>query len=174
LKLFETSLIVIGWRRRAFHKYFESEDNYTEFHKKAHRLLEAPTITITRKLQEMIEDWLRNDLQETRAADWWRDYCCGEHGNYTNATAGYVGNNKSSDIESNWKYMRRDTVGTAGGNKRVAMRVFGPSLTQFMSDNSKRHADKILVAETGAHRYPMLPTCGARSRNLTLCVCCFC
>jgi hypothetical protein len=106
----------------------------------------------------MIEDWLRNDLKETRAADWWRDYWCGEHGNYTNATAGYVGNNKSSGIESNWKYMRRDTVGTAGGNKRVSMRVFGPSLTQFMPDNSKRHADKILIAETGAHRFPMLPT----------------
>ena len=132
MKLFETSLIGIGWRKRSFRKYFESEDNCTEFHKKAHRLLEAPTIAITRKLQDMIEDWLRNDLKETRAADWWRDYWCGEHGNYTNATAGYVGNNKSSGIESHWIYMRRDTVGSAGSNKRVAMRVFGPSLTQYM------------------------------------------
>jgi hypothetical protein len=81
LKLFETCLIGIGWRKRSFRKYFVSEDNYTEFHKKAHRLLEAPTIAITRKLQDMIEDWLRNDLEETRAADWWRDYWTGEHGN---------------------------------------------------------------------------------------------
>ena len=147
----------IGWRKRSFRKYFDSEDNYTEFHKKAHRLLEAPTIAITRKLQDMIEDWLRNDLKETRAADWWRDYWCGEHGNYTNATAGYVGNNKSISIESNWKYMRRDTIGSAGSNKRVSMRVFGPSLTQYVSDNSKRHADKIIVPATGAHRFPMLP-----------------
>ena len=101
---------------------------------------------------------MRNELQETRAADWWRDYWCGEHGSYTNATAGYVGNNKSVSIESNWKYMRRDTIGSAGSNKRVAMRVFGPSLTQYISDNSKRHADKIVVPETGAHRFPMLPT----------------
>ncbi len=42
-----------------------------------HRLLEAPTIAITRKLQDMIEDWLRNDLEETLAADWWRDYWTG-------------------------------------------------------------------------------------------------
>ncbi len=27
-----------------------------------------------------------------------------------------------------------------------------------MSDNSKRHAEKIMLAETGAHRFPMLPT----------------
>ncbi len=67
-------MIGIGWRKRAFCKYFDSEENYTEFHKKAHRLLEAPTGAITRKLQDMIEDWLRNVLKETRASDWWRDY----------------------------------------------------------------------------------------------------
>ncbi len=135
MKLFETCFIGIGWRRRAFRKYFDSEDNYTEFHKRTSRLLEAPTIAITRKLQDMIEDWLRDELKERRDADWWRDYWCGEHGNYTNATAGYVGNNKSVSIESNWKYMRRDTIGSAGSNKRVSMRVFGPSLTQYVSDN---------------------------------------
>ncbi len=100
---------------------------------------------------------MRNDLKEKQAADWWRDYWCGEHGNYTNATAGYVANNKSTGIESNWRYMRRDTVGSAGSNKRISMRVFGPSLTQYISDNSKRHADKLLLP-TRAHRFPMLPT----------------
>ncbi len=33
----------------------------------------------------------------------------------------------------------------------------GQSLTQYVSDNSKRHADKILLP-TGAHRFPILPT----------------
>ena len=123
----------------------------------AHRLLEAPTVAITRMLQDLIEDWLRYELGETRAADWWRDYWTGEHGNYTNATAGYVGNNKSTGIESHWRYMKRDTIGNAGCNKRISVRVFGPSLTQYVSDSSKRHADKILLP-TGAHRFPVLPT----------------
>jgi hypothetical protein len=105
----------------------------------------------------MIEDWLRSVLKETRAADWWRDYWCCELGNYTNATAGYVGNNKSTGIESNWRYMKRDTIGNASCNKQISIRNFGPSLTQYVSDNSKRHADKIFLP-TGAHRFPMLPT----------------
>ncbi len=54
--------------------------------------------------------------------------------------------------------MRRDTVGSAGSNKRVSTRIFAPSLTQYVSDTSKRHAVKILDAKTGAHRFPMLPT----------------
>ena len=69
--------------QKTFRKYFDSEDSFTEFHKVAHRLLEAPTVAITRMLQDMIEDWLRDELGETRAADWWREYWCGEHGNYT-------------------------------------------------------------------------------------------
>jgi hypothetical protein len=73
------------------------------------------------------------------------------------ATAGYVGNNKSTGIESNWRYVKRDTIGNAGRNKRISIRIFAPSLTQYISDNSKRHADKILLP-TGAHRFPMLPT----------------
>jgi hypothetical protein len=100
----------------------------------------------------MIENWLRNVLKETRAAE--RDYWCGEHGHYTNATAGYVGNNKLNGIESNSRYMKRNN---AGCNKRISIRVFVPSLTQYISDNSKRQADKILLP-TGAHRFPMLPT----------------
>jgi hypothetical protein len=64
LKLFQNLLIGIGWNKRAFRKYFDSEDNYTEFHKKTHRLQEAPTIAITRRLQEMIEDWLRNVVKK--------------------------------------------------------------------------------------------------------------
>ena len=53
--------------------------------------------------------------------------------------------------------MKRDTIGNAGCNKRISVRVFGPSLTQYVSDSSKRHADKILLP-TGEHRFPVLPT----------------
>jgi hypothetical protein len=63
------------------------------------RLLEAPTVEITRLLQDSIEKWLR-DIGKTRAADWFSGYWMGEHGNYTNATAGYVGSNKLAGIES--------------------------------------------------------------------------
>ena len=148
---------VIGWKKRTFRKHFDSEENYTEFHKKASRILEAPTIAITHKLQDLIEEWLKS-VKEMRAAVWWREYWTGEHGNYTNATCGYVGNNKSTSIESHWRYMRRDIVGNSGINKRISLRVFAPSLTQYMSDTSKRHADKILDSKTGAHRFPVLPT----------------
>ena len=57
------------------------------------------------------------EIGEERAAEWWRDYWCDDHGNYTNATAGYVSNNKSTGIEVPWRYMKRDTIGNAGNNK---------------------------------------------------------
>ena len=50
-------------------------------------------------MQGLIVTWLKK-MKEDVAANWFETYWTGEHGNYTNATAGYVGNNKSAGIES--------------------------------------------------------------------------
>ncbi len=81
----------------------------------AHSLLQAPTVEITIMLQSDIVVWL-SQVGEARASVWFNDTWTGERGNYTNATAGYVGNNLSSGIESNWRCMRRDVVGCAGAS----------------------------------------------------------
>ena len=149
-------LAVIGWKKKQFRKYFDKEENFTLFHQHAHRLLEAPTIPITRLLQDAIHNWL-TEIKEARAAQWWIENWMYEYGNYTNATAGYLGTNKSAGLESGWKYLRRDTVGGAGSTKRISMNVFVPSLKQYIGDLSKRHASKILCKKTGAHRFPNVP-----------------
>jgi hypothetical protein len=97
--------------------------------------------------------WL-TEVGEARAATWLNDNWTGERGNYTIATAGYVGNHLSSGIESNWRYMRRDVVGCAGTSQRISLPVFTPSLMQYLSIRSKKHADKILCPKTGAHKFP--------------------
>ena len=79
----------------------------------AHCLLQAPTVETTLMLQRDIVVWL-SEVGEARASTWFNDNWTCESGNYTNATAGYVGNNLSSGIESNWRYMLRDVVGCAG------------------------------------------------------------
>jgi hypothetical protein len=96
--------------------------------------------------------WL-TEVEEARAATWFNDNWTGERGNYTIATAGYVGNPLSCGIESNRRYMRRDVVGCAGSTQRIALPVVAP-LMQYLSIRSKRHADKILCPITGAHMFP--------------------
>ncbi len=73
--------------------------------------------------------WL-SEVGEARASAWSNDTWTGERGNYTNATAGFVGNNLSSGIE------------------------FTPSLLQCLSIRGKQHADKILCPKTGVHIFP--------------------
>ena len=91
-----------AWRKGAFRKYFSSEETFTEFHQYCYRLLEAPSVELTHAMQGVIVDWLK--LKNVNgAANWFETYWTGEHGNYNNATAGYVGNNKSAGIESYWK-----------------------------------------------------------------------
>ncbi len=71
-----------------------------------------------------------NAAGERVAAKWFEETWTGEHGNNTNASAGYVGTNKSAGLESHWKYMRRDTIGSAGSNRRLSLAIFAPSLVK--------------------------------------------
>jgi hypothetical protein len=122
----------------------------------AHKLLEAPTEAIARVVQSMIVDWLRS-VKEPHASKWFEKEWTGEHGNYTNASAGYVGNNKSNGGESHWKYVRRDTIGCAGSNKRMSIGVWLPLLFKYLEALSRRHAEKIKCPVTGVHSFPTLP-----------------
>ena len=114
-------------RKKSFRKYFDKEENFTKFYKLAHKLLEAPTGGIAHMIQARLVDWLVFE-KETLAAAWFEKEWTGEHGNYTNASAGYVGNNKSTGCEPHWKYVRRDKIGTACSTKRMSISVWLPLL----------------------------------------------
>ena len=122
-------------------------DNWIQFHKLAHRLLEAPTGAITELVQDEIVAWLK-EIKELRAAKWFEENWTGEFGNYTNATAGYVGFNKASGIEGHWRYMQRDTMGNSGTSRRMSIGNFVRSLVQYIRDSSKKHASKLFQALT--------------------------
>ncbi len=100
--------------------------------------------------------------KEAVTANWFETYWTGEHSNYTNATAGYLGINKSAGIESHWKYMRRDRVDVSASGKRTCLKNFIPMLIKYMSDLSKRHAHELLCPVTGAHRFPSVPVISAK------------
>ncbi len=92
-----------------------------------------------------------------RAAGWIETYWISEFGNYTNATAGYVGFNKASGIEGNWRYMLHDTVGSLGTNKHTSIKTFILLLVQYIGDHSKLHAIEIWCPVTGIHKFPSVP-----------------
>jgi hypothetical protein len=76
----------------------------------AHCLYNAPTVEIMRMLQKDIVVWLVEE-GKARASTWYNDTWTAERCKYyTIPTAGYAVNNLSSGFESNWKYLRRDTV----------------------------------------------------------------
>ena len=78
----------------------------------------------------------------------------GEHGNASDALAGYVGTNMASGIKANWRYTKRDTVGSAadcaGTNMSMSLELFAPSVVKHVTDMSEKHADKICVKRPGS------------------------
>ncbi len=71
-------------------------------------------------IQEEIADWLCHG-GENGTATWFQRYWTGERGNYTNASAGYAGNNNAQGIESRWRYLKQEVCGTAGKNLRMPL-----------------------------------------------------
>jgi hypothetical protein len=117
-------------------------------------------VKITCLIQADIVEWLET-AGEFRAASWFEEYWCGEKGNYSNVTAGCVGNCVASGIETHWRYLREDTVGTSGTNQGISLEVFAGSLVRYMKTSSERHgghANKILDEKTGSHIFPSTPT----------------
>jgi hypothetical protein len=147
----------IAWRKKSFRKYFDKEENFIKFHQLLARSMEAPTESMASLIQDEIIVWL-NDVGEKGAARWFEKTWTGEHGNYTNASAGYVATNKASGIEKNWKTIKEATIGSAGANMSMSLGVFAPALIKHIKDASEKHADKILCPKTGQHMFPNVPT----------------
>jgi hypothetical protein len=100
-----------------------------------------------------------------RASAWYDKTWTGEQGYYTNTSAGYMGNNKATGCEFNWRYAKRDMVGSAGSNMGISLEVFAPSLIKYMRDTSGKHADKILCKEDGVHIFDAAPIITAELRK---------
>ena len=130
--MFTFFMAAIAFKKKSFRRYFEKEENYVWFHQVIARLVDAPTIDITRLIQGNIVAEL-HARDEHRAAVWFDTTWTGPHGNYTRATAGYVGTPFSAGLESKWKHMRRATVGTSGSTMRTPLRIFVPNLVQYVS-----------------------------------------
>ena len=120
------------------------------------RCLNAHTELLAKIIQIEIVDYL-TDIEEEVAAVWFDEYWTSEHGNWTNAAAGYAGTNNAQGIESRWRYFKRDTVGGAGTNMGISLRVFIPSMMAYMTAFSERHAESLLNPATGEHHFISLP-----------------
>ena len=118
--------------------------------------MRAQSVEIASVIQASICEWLK-DVGEGRAELWFRKTWCGERGNYPNASAGYVGNKVGNSLEANWKYYRRDTIGTTGTTQRMLLDIYIPSHIKYVRDLSKKHFSD-MVDEAGNVEFPVYPS----------------
>ena len=111
---------------------------------------------VAKMIQSEIVKWL-HEVRESRAALWFEENWTGEKGNYTLASAGFVGSNDAQHIESHWRFMKEETVGGAGANMQMPVRVFVPSFKTFVRNASQKHAGTI-AGSHGELMFPSFPT----------------
>jgi hypothetical protein len=118
--------------------------------------LRAQSIEIASVIQASICAWLK-EVNELRAARWFRRKWCGQRKNYTNASAGYVGNKVANSLESKWKDYRRDTTGSTGTNLRMPLDIFIPSHIKHIRVSSKKHFSD-MANDAGIVVFPIYPS----------------
>ncbi len=87
-------------------------------------------------------DYIRNELKQPGAADWFQTWWTGKRGRHCLAHAGYGGSNNNMGVEVNWRDVKdlvlpSSTIGTFTG-----------ALMQFIADLSKEHFDFLKPTES--------------------------
>ena len=88
--------------------------------------------------QQLLVSYLRDVLDQPRAATWYEDTWTGENGHYSMAHAGYTGSNNNMGIEVDWRDMKHEcppsaTIGTFTGSLVALIDQLGREHRTFLA-----------------------------------------
>ena len=95
-------------------------DCYDDFYEQLVRVKNISVFPFAENAQLLLVEYLRDDLDQPRAANWFLVTWTGENGHYSYAHAKYAGSNNNMGIEVDWRDMKGEcpssaTLGTFTG-----------------------------------------------------------
>ena len=134
-------------------------DCYDDFYEQLVRVKNISVFPFAEKAQLLLVEYLRDDLDQPRAANWFLVTWTGENGHYSYAHAKYAGSNNNMGIEVDWRDMKGEcpssaTLGTftgalvglitqLGQEHRVHLKKFAANLFPAKQYMTKRIYDKL-------------------------------
>ena len=134
-------------------------DCYDDFYEQLVRVKNISVFPFAEDAQLLLVEYLRDDLDQPRAANWFLVTWTGENGHYSYAHAKYAGSNNNMGIEVDWRDMKGEcpssaTLGTftgalvglitqLGQEHRVHLKKFAANLFPAKQYMTKRIYDKL-------------------------------
>ena len=130
-------------------QYFDGEkrrDDYDEFYEQVVRVKNIGCFPFCETAQQLLVSYLRDVLDQPRAATWYEDTWTGENGHYSMAHAGYTGSNNNMGIEVDWRDMKHECAPSA------TLGTFTGSLVGLIEQLGREH--RTFLAKTVANLFP--------------------
>ena len=84
----------------------DRRDKYDEFYEQLVRVKDIATLPFADIAQQLLVTYVREDLRQPRAANWYQGHWTGNFGRYSLAHALYTGSNNNMGTEVDWRDMK--------------------------------------------------------------------
>jgi hypothetical protein len=156
-------------------QYFDGEDrrdHYDEFYEQLVRVKDIAALPFADTAQKLLVTYIREDLGQPRAANWYEGHWTGTYGRYSLAHAGYAGSNNNMGTEVDWRDMKAECppsstlgtfigtlvslIGQLGTEHRTLLSKHEPNLFPSRQYLTKRIFDEMQTVHYNTLRFSVL------------------
>ena len=156
-------------------QYFDGEDRrdkYDDFYEQLVRVKDIATLPFADIAQQLLVKYIRVDLGQQRAANWYEGHWTGTYGRYSLAHAGYTRSNNNMGTEVDWRDMKAECppsctlgtftgtlvslIGQLGTEHRTLLSKHEPNLFLSRQYLTKRIYDEMQTAHYNALLFAVL------------------
>jgi hypothetical protein len=113
---------------------------YDDFYSLALQVIAINVLSFAEHAQALLVNYIRYELNQPRAADWFQEWWTGARGRYTLAHAEYGGSNNNMGVEVDWRDMKRLVPASA------TLATFLGALVKNIRDLGVEHEDWLAAA----------------------------
>jgi hypothetical protein len=101
--LFWSGVAAAGYHHVGYFDGHNRREHYDDFYGKVLQAVDVNVLSFACHVQALLVFFIRDVLEQPRAAEWFRECWTGPRGRWTLAHAGHAGSNKNMGVEVDWR-----------------------------------------------------------------------
>ncbi len=133
--LFWSGIAAAGYHHVVYFNCPKRREHYDDLYGKVLQVVDVNVLSFANHVQALLVVFIRDVLEQPRAAEWLREWWTGPRGLWTLEHAGHAGSNNNMGVEVDWKDMKQLVSALA------TLATFTGALMKNIRDLRIEHAD---------------------------------